>query len=369
MSLKQDVAEVLGGQIRNLVFEGGGVWGIAYEGALAELEELGVLPGVERVGGASAGAITACLLASGYTAADVGKLLRDTNFKKFTDDSFGFARDTARLLTEFGWYQGDAFRKWIRERVREKTRQLSERHGIRPPAGDRPTMAALRAWQVALAAKGLRLPELFVVGSNLSKQRREVYCAERTPTCRVEDAVRRSMSIPLFFACARGREEDCRNDVIVDGGVTWNYPVNLFDDKRYLRKPAHGVPVRYRSDPGFVFNAETLGFRLDTSKELELHLKDWMSNEPVRIDNIVSYSWALVGFIRAIANKVHLHSNDWSRTVFVDVGDTVGFTDFDLKDADKDFLSRRGREGVRKYLAWRTSPGGQAEVAAIYERM
>jgi len=73
--------------IRNLVFECGGVWGMAYEG---------VLVGVERVAVASAGAITACLLAVGYSAVEVGRVVRATNFREFEDDSFGFARDTAQ---------------------------------------------------------------------------------------------------------------------------------------------------------------------------------------------------------------------------------------------------------------------------------
>ena len=42
---------------RNLVFDGGGVKGIAYSGALAVLEERGILPQIRRVGGASTGAI------------------------------------------------------------------------------------------------------------------------------------------------------------------------------------------------------------------------------------------------------------------------------------------------------------------------
>ena len=50
---------------RNLVMEGGGIRGIAYGGALAELEQRGVLAGIRRVGGTSAGAIQAALLAVG----------------------------------------------------------------------------------------------------------------------------------------------------------------------------------------------------------------------------------------------------------------------------------------------------------------
>ena len=52
----------------NLVFEGAGIRGIAYSGAIAELEQHGLLKNIKRVGGTSAGAITALLLCLGYTA-------------------------------------------------------------------------------------------------------------------------------------------------------------------------------------------------------------------------------------------------------------------------------------------------------------
>lgn len=55
-------------EFKNLVFEGGGVWGIAYEGVLSELHAQQAIDfnALERVGGASAGAISACLLSVGY---------------------------------------------------------------------------------------------------------------------------------------------------------------------------------------------------------------------------------------------------------------------------------------------------------------
>ena len=46
----------------NLVFEGGGVKGIAYAGALEELENKGILQNIRRVGGTSTGAIRNCAL-------------------------------------------------------------------------------------------------------------------------------------------------------------------------------------------------------------------------------------------------------------------------------------------------------------------
>ena len=42
---------------RNLVFEGGGVKGIAYVGTMRVLESKGILQNISRVGGTSAGAI------------------------------------------------------------------------------------------------------------------------------------------------------------------------------------------------------------------------------------------------------------------------------------------------------------------------
>ena len=56
---------------RNLVMEGGGIRGIAYGGALLELEQRGILRELRRVGGTSAGAIQAALLAVGYSAQEI----------------------------------------------------------------------------------------------------------------------------------------------------------------------------------------------------------------------------------------------------------------------------------------------------------
>jgi len=106
---------------KNLVFEGGGVKGIAYAGVLQVLEAKGILQNIERAGGTSAGAINALLVGLGYPLAEIENILRKLNFKDFLDSSWGFVRDSKRLLTEFGWYKGDAFRAWIAGVIREKT--------------------------------------------------------------------------------------------------------------------------------------------------------------------------------------------------------------------------------------------------------
>ena len=47
---------------KNLVFEGGGVKGIAYVGALEVLDREGILNDIERVAGTSAGAMVAVMV-------------------------------------------------------------------------------------------------------------------------------------------------------------------------------------------------------------------------------------------------------------------------------------------------------------------
>ena len=104
-------------QFRSLIFEGGGVKGIAYAGALEELEKRGITNDVTRIAGTSAGAITAALVALGASAKYVGDAVGGTNFRSFMDSSFGLVRDTNRLLSDYGWFKGDAFGEWMRKQT------------------------------------------------------------------------------------------------------------------------------------------------------------------------------------------------------------------------------------------------------------
>ena len=95
--------------IKNLVFEGAGVRGIAYCGAMQELESGGLLQHVERVGGTSAGAITALTISLGYTAEEIAKIISTTDFKKFNDGRFIFFGGINRTNKYFGWYRSYKF--------------------------------------------------------------------------------------------------------------------------------------------------------------------------------------------------------------------------------------------------------------------
>lgn len=322
---------------RNLVFEGGGVKGIAYVGAMKVLEKENILKDIKRVGGTSAGSINAVLFAAGFSNQETHNVLNKLDFNEFKDDSWGALRDMGRLKNEYGWYKGDYFREWIGDLLKKKT------------GSSNITFKALHEHTGK---------ELYVYASNLSTHFGEVYSPEHTPRMRVVDAVRRSMSIPLFFRAVK----DDRNDIFVDGGVLNNYPVKLFDREKYLiNTTLKQIPDYYDTEnkvlstkspksSSYIYNIETLGFRLDSAKEIGV-FRDGQEPKHHEIENFLDYTLQLIKTILAAQDSQHLHEDDWHRTVYVDTLG-VGTTDFDLSDRRKKDLVASGKKAAADYLEW-----------------
>src|SRR4030095_13838298 len=77
--------------VENLVFEGASIRGIGYAGAISELEKNQLIPGIKRVAGTSAGAVTALLVSLGYSSEEIISIISTTNFRKFNDGNYLFA--------------------------------------------------------------------------------------------------------------------------------------------------------------------------------------------------------------------------------------------------------------------------------------
>ena len=165
---------------RNLVFEGGGVKGIAYVGAMKVLEKEKILKNINRVGGTSAGSINAALFAAGFSNQETLNVLSKLDFNDFKDDSWGALRDMQRLKDEYGWYKGDFFKEWMGDQLKKK-------------AGS--STVTFKALQEHTGKA------LYVYASNLSTNFGEVYSPEHTPRMRVVDAV--SDPCPYRFFSAR----------------------------------------------------------------------------------------------------------------------------------------------------------------------
>ena len=280
--------------VTNLVFEGGGVKGVAYCGALQELESQGILAGIRRVAGTSAGAITAALVAAGCTPEELTAAMFDLDFRSFED---GELEGPVRVVEHYGWYRGQAFLTWMRGQVEAKLGS--------PGATFDDLMTA-------------RHVDLRVVATNLATRSAQVFSVAATPTVPVAEAVRMSMSIPLFFAAVTYGGE-----VHVDGGAVWNYPIEIFDDP--------------------VVTPATIGFRLDNLSA--------PPPPPVHIGNLAEYGKGLWETIMNAQGGFYTRNpEDVRRSVVID---DLGLraTDFGLTDAQKHALIDNGTKATRAFLA------------------
>lgn len=301
---------------RNLVFEGGGVKGVAYGGALEVLEQSQITPQIERVAGTSAGAITAALVSLNYTAGEVVEKMMGVDFEKFEDGSD--LGGPVRLVEHYGWFKGDYFLNLMQDYIAAKT------------GGDgRATFHDLRH-----KYHDYRFKDLHVFGTNVSQQGVQQFCYDETPGVAVADAVRISMSIPFFFE-ARYFKQKGENDVYCDGGVLNNYPIGTFDEQSTDTDPETGHLMLRRTP-----NPTTLGFHLDNHDQ----------PPPRPVKNVLRFATGVFDAILNIQN-ILLKSNpgDERRTVFInDLG--VKTTDFQISDPMKWDLIAQGRIATSKFL-------------------
>lgn len=318
---------------RNLIFEGGGVKGIAYLGALEILQEKGILQNIKRVGGTSAGAIIALMVGLGYSNEEFIETFNDMNLTSFMDDDIGAIRDLHRfLINDYGWFKGDVFTKWLENVIEKKTGNKNS------------TFKEIK--------ESNKFKEMFFQGTNLTKHEVETFSAEEKEyeNMKIKDAVRISMSIPLFFETVK-----MNNCYYVDGGILSNYPVRLFDRKKYVEEEEHYfIPEDYKDmvhdkvgNP-YVYNEETLGFRLDSKNKIDIFNGRTQPNEH-EIESFFDYSWNLITILMENQDITHLTGDDFDRTIYIDSLE-VSATDFEIDYDTKMKLIDSGRVGTIEYF-------------------
>lgn len=314
-------------QIENLVFEGAGIRGLAYAGALAELDSAGLLSQVKRVGGTSAGAITALMISLNYSTDEITRIVSHTNFKGFNDGRFFFPGGISRVRRYFGWYRINTFEKWLEQIIAAKTGNANI------------TFQQLKA-------QGFR--DLYTTGTDLTDQKLVLFSFEHSPQMKVKDAVRISMSIPLYFeavfvdstgAIVSYPKDKSGLKVMVDGGLVANFPIKMFDSTKYI---GPGVENSFTVNPG------TLGFRID--REGQINNDSTMQQlAPMPTGNLKQYISAFYSIIIENLNRRHLTPQDWSRTVSISDG-KISPRIRRLSQEEIDLLTCNGRDAVMEFL-------------------
>ena len=305
----------------DLVFEGGGVKGIALVGAFSVLEEEDYEP--QNMAGASAGAIVAALIAAGYSSDELKKIIAELDYNRFKDEALEdrFPLGGAlSILKDLGIYEGEAFVEWMSG--------LLEAKDVRT-FGD-----LIRREDVELKYRY----KLQVIASDVT-DRRLLVLPRDAPKLGIQDpddievALAVRMSIPIFFEPVRFTNRETGTEhLIVDGGMLSNFPVWLFDAEA-PQWPTFGLKL-VQKDPKASLAAEL--------------------PQPVAprggVSQVVGYLRSLVDTMMAAHDRLYIEEHDFEeRTIAIDsLG--VGTTEFDLSGQRALVLYQSGRDAARKFL-------------------
>jgi len=316
---------------RNLVFKGGGVRGIAYMGALEVLDEYRIVENIERVAGTSAGAIGAALMSFRLSIPETKDLFNSLDFTKVPQSAtktktrriklprFAEEESYLRFITKYGWYSSEYFYHWLESIIADQC-----------DGNGRATFADFHD-------RGFR--DLYIVASNISRQRPEVFSTFHTPEVAVADAVRMSMSIPLFFEALRFDGKSFGDgDYYVDGGLFDNFPMHIFDDPDFS-----GRTWSFRDG----INWETLGLFLYPDRYLH-------PAEPEIPGNVWEY------LMLAFRNLYQSYELTYYETSTVDQHRTIEISDCGINTTDFDItlegekynmLYESGKQAARDFFS------------------
>ena len=119
-----------GEQVSALIFEGGGTKGAAYAGVVKALDAAGLVKDVKHFAGASAGAMTAAILAAGHDGPALAKFIKEAPWEKLMKN-ISYLK-VVGLASQFALKSGgSAIQTFLEEKVftHDHFKELAEKEG------------------------------------------------------------------------------------------------------------------------------------------------------------------------------------------------------------------------------------------------
>lgn len=284
--------------IEALGFQGGGIKGLAYIGALKQLKEYGLdMNKIKRFAGTSAGSQIATLLAVGYDIEELEAIFSNIPFHKYNDGSFGIFRNIHRILWSYGYNKGTFMKDFIDRLITDKL------------GNNKTTFLDLYDKKKVI---------LRITGTCLTTRELEYFDYKLSPHMPICKAVQISSCVPLFYAAVK-----YNGKYYVDGAVLRNLPIKAFPENK------------------------TLFFRF---KENQYDQNG--GKKPIK--NILQFVYSIIDTTSkycndlAITDAMHtLHSN--IRMIEIDTY-MVKATDFTISAKTKNFLVKQGGHAVSDYI-------------------
>lgn len=289
----------------DLVCEGGGIKGIALLGAIYYLNEQGYE--FKKIAGTSAGAIVASLLAVGYKGNELKDILFNIDFKKFMDKTplgkIPIMGPLISILKNKGLFNGDVIENFLEEKFKAKGKTKFKDISIDGTSPLKIITSDITRKKLVVLPDDLKDYHIDDMEFNIAK------------------AVRMSMSFPFAFTPVL-IEDNNNSSFFVDGGLTSNFPVWLFDVEGIPRWPTFGL--RLKSDDEDKFTAAK-----DTG--------------------LLKYLFNIIDTAISSNEEAYLNNKDSVRTIDIPTFD-INTLDFSLSQEKKKKLFNSGYNAAKEFL-------------------
>ena len=327
------------------IFEGGGAKGLAHVGALKATETRNIT--FKSVGGTSAGAIMAALVAAGYSADelfnpnDIESSQLKVNFLDFLDKDTW--RSTQAVFTALNKIKKSPcptfFSLYYLWKFRFIASSLLKNKGLFETAKFSAWLELLLSKKLnktdTITFKDLKLP-LTIISTDVSSCNIRVFSQSDTPNYSVSEAVASSIAIPLFF---KPRTDPSTQQTLVDGGVVSNYPTWIFDKER-------------QSNEGGVI---TLGYKLTEKKT---------NSEPIGT-NFYRYLLQLINSALWGDQSLEIRGIESLHSIPLEV--SAGTLEFDLDVDQKNKLYDEGKRSTDAYFRENIGLSSKDEITKFLE--
>lgn len=302
MDYRHEALEILKHKT-SLVFEGGGALGSSVVSGLERLMELGALTEIDNVTGSSVGSILGTAVACRASLEYMKDTLYGLDFNEFQDNK-GIFFKIYNLIFKKGMNSTEPIRAFADKILKDLVHDSE--------------ITFLRLFE----RTGIKLTITYLS----LKERRTVYANYiTTPNQLVREAIVKSSTIPLFYKPYLSKNKKLK-DMIYDGGVMNNYPINY--PRETGENPANILGFKFVSEDENPINNEITG--------------------KVPKNTVETFTY-LIELIRQQALKVHVHKKDWMLSVKIAVGELKS-TDFEMTEEDKQWLFKQGRIAVDNYV-------------------
>ncbi len=280
-------------QLEYIAFEGAGVTGVAYTGAVHALYAAGLLSNVKRFAGTSSGAIVATACALGYRGAILEEIAVKHDFKSFCRTNGTWWRNRKINFARDGIFSGGEIRRWINNLCAKRIGQdaLSfadlEEYRVKAKANERYFFEQKYRWamehkahfrrhsynlknfrydfecdsadesidkmmEIASGFRSLEVSATEIIGKFWKGEPTEkpiFFNEENSPNLTLASAVRASASYPYYFRHAHIIDDNGLMRRYTDGGFTTTIPMNLKDEKGKLSNKMLGFTSDFLKQP------------------------------------------------------------------------------------------------------------------------